>query len=68
MYKIEHSDVSRIEVLYRDGSHAWIICDDCNKKGNFYWDRYNVVVTYICMVEILSRTFAKHQCRQELEC
>jgi len=31
MYSIEQSDVSRKEVLYLDGSHAWIICDDCNQ-------------------------------------
>ena len=30
-----------MEVLYLDGSHAWIIRDDCNQRENFYWDRYS---------------------------
>jgi len=30
-----------MEVLYFDGSHAWIICDNCNQMEIFNWDRYN---------------------------
>jgi len=53
MYSIEHSDVSRMEVLYLNGSHAWIICDDCNQRKIFNWDRYTVTI-YMLALSLMS--------------
>jgi len=32
--------MSVMEVLYLDGSHTWIIWDDCSQTEIFNWDRY----------------------------
>ena len=30
-----------LEVLYFDGSHAWIVRDNYDKMENLNWDRYS---------------------------
>ena len=34
-----------MKVLYLNGSHAWLTCDDCNQMEIFNWDRYNIHIT-----------------------